>query len=139
MQGSKKTKANAGETLVEVTASIFIFLLLMGILQGAVSYSNAALKKNKEIRADNAAILESLQGADVTEQSLKSVSFAATNSAMTVKGDTVFTIPVILASKSASYTAADGIQKEVTFYLFDVSQDTGTGETQSADQGGDTP
>ena len=126
MQVTKKTKANAGETLVEVMASIFIFLLLMGILQGAISYSNAALKKNKEIRADNAAILESLQNADAEQQSTKTISFSATNSAMTAKGNQVFSVPVALASKSADYTAADGNTKKVTFYLFDV-------------QGGDTP
>ena len=57
----KKSRANAGETLVEVVASIFIFLILMGILQGAITYSSNSLKKNKEIRSDNAKIMEALQ------------------------------------------------------------------------------
>ena len=56
MRPIKKSRANAGETLVEVVASIFIFLILMGILQGAITYSSNSLKKNKEIRSDNAKI-----------------------------------------------------------------------------------
>ena len=51
---TKKTRANAGETLVEVMASVFIFLIMMGIMEAAISYSNASLAKNKEIRANNA-------------------------------------------------------------------------------------
>ena len=34
----KTLRSRSGDTLVEVMASIFIFLLMMGILQGAVSY-----------------------------------------------------------------------------------------------------
>ena len=68
MRPIKKSRANAGETLVEVVASIFIFLILMGILQGAITYSSNSLKKNKEIRSDNAKIMEALQN---TEDELK--------------------------------------------------------------------
>ena len=32
MRKHKKTRANNGETLVEVTASIFIFLIMLGII-----------------------------------------------------------------------------------------------------------
>ena len=67
MKKHKKTRANAGETLVEVTASIFLFLIMMGILQGAIAYSNAALAKNKQIRSDNAAILAKLQNTTSVE------------------------------------------------------------------------
>ena len=52
MRKHKKTRANSGETLVEVTASIFIFLIMLGIIQGAISYSQASLAKNKEIRSE---------------------------------------------------------------------------------------
>lgn len=45
---------------MEVMASIFIFLLMMGILQGAVSYSSASMRKNQEIRQENAKILKEL-------------------------------------------------------------------------------
>jgi len=67
----KKSRANAGETLVEVVASIFIFLILMGILQGAITYSSNSLKKNKEIRSDNAKIMEALQNTEVTSVEIR--------------------------------------------------------------------
>ena len=68
MHRIKRIKAKAGETLVEVMASMFIFLIMFGVLEGAISYSNSALKKNKEIRADNAAVLEGLQSSEETEE-----------------------------------------------------------------------
>ena len=77
MKKSEKTRANAGETLVEVTAGIFLFLIMMGILQGAIAYSNAALAKNKQIRSDNAIILEKLQNTAVTEREVRSLQFVA--------------------------------------------------------------
>ena len=49
----KKLREKSGETLVEVLASMFIFLILFGILQGAVSYSHASMQKNKQIREEN--------------------------------------------------------------------------------------
>ena len=45
---SKKNRWNRGETLVEVMAAMVIFLLLMGILQGSVKYSRAALEKSRK-------------------------------------------------------------------------------------------
>ena len=56
----KTLRSRSGDTLVEVMASIFIFLLMMGILQGAVSYSSASMRKNQEIRQENAEILKKL-------------------------------------------------------------------------------
>ena len=44
MHRIKRIKAKAGETLVEVMASMFIFLIMFGVLEGAISYSNSALK-----------------------------------------------------------------------------------------------
>ena len=66
MHRIKRIKAKSGETLIEVMASMFIFLLMIGVLQGAISYSNSALTKNKEIRANNAAILQELQSTEGT-------------------------------------------------------------------------
>ena len=80
MRKHKKTRANSGETLVEVTASIFIFLIMLGIIQGAISYSQASLAKNKEIRSENAKIIEGLQSAATQEEMVKNMQFVATNS-----------------------------------------------------------
>lgn len=116
----KKTKANAGETLVEVMASIFIFLIMMGILQSAVSYSHAALLKNKEIRANNAAALSHLAETspeDVSTESV-SVSFVAATSDLQQFGSQVFTVKTKLQKKTVSYTDTDGQPQTITVYVY---------------------
>ena len=119
MQQIKKTRANAGETLVEVVASIFIFLILMGILQGAISYSSNALKENKKIRKDNAKVIEALQSADVTSvKEGENITFVAANTNMTVLGSQVFSTSTDLMKKVVDYQGSDGKEKQITFYLY---------------------
>lgn len=134
MRPIKKSKANAGETLVEVVASIFIFLILMGILQGAITYSSNSLKKNKEIRSDNAKIIEALQNTEAASvKSNTSIDFNATNSDMSVKGNHVFSVATDLDKKVVNYTGSDGKKQTITFYLYG-SPDAGT--SQGEDQAG---
>ena len=115
----KKSRANAGETLVEVVASIFIFLILMGILQGAITYSSNSLKKNKEIRSDNAKIMEALQNTEVTSvERNKNIDFNATNSDMSIKGNHVFSVATDLNKKIVTYTDSKGEEQTTTFYLY---------------------
>ena len=119
VQQIKKTRANAGETLVEVVASIFIFLILMGILQGAISYSSNALKENKKIRKDNAKVIEALQNADVTSvKEGENITFVAANTNMTVLGSQVFSTSTDLMKKVVDYQVSDGKEKQITFYLY---------------------
>lgn len=119
VQQIKKTRANAGETLVEVVASIFIFLILMGILQGAISYSSNALKENKKIRKDNANVIEALQSADVTSvKEGENITFVAANTNMTVLGSQVFSTSTDLMKKVVDYQGNDGKEKQITFYLY---------------------
>lgn len=119
VQQIKKTRANAGETLVEVVASIFIFLILMGILQGAISYSSNALKENKKIRKDNAKVIEKLQSADVTSvKEGENITFVAANTNMTVLGSQVFSTSTDLMKKVVDYQGSDGKGKQITFYLY---------------------
>lgn len=119
VQQIKKTRANAGETLVEVVASIFIFLILMGILQGAISYSSNALKENKKIRKDNAKVIEALQSADVTSvKEGENITFVAANTNMTVLGSQVFSTSTDLMKKVVDYQGSDGKEKQITFYLY---------------------
>ena len=119
MRPIKKSRANAGETLVEVVASIFIFLILMGILQGAITYSSNSLKKNKEIRSDNAKIMEALQNTEVTSvEKNKSIDFNATNSDMSIKGNHVFSVEVDLNKKIVTYRDSKGEEQTITFYLY---------------------
>ena len=113
VQQIKKTRANAGETLVEVVASIFIFLILMGILQGAISYSSNALKENKKIRKDNAKVIEALQSADVTSvKEGENITFVAANTNMTVLGSQVFSTSTDLMKKVVDYQGSDGKETE---------------------------
>lgn len=118
----RKTKANAGETLVEVVASIFIFLIMMGILQGAISYSNAAMKKNKEIRKENEQIISELQSAIAEDAGRQTIGFSAVNSDMTVMGNQVFRINTDFVEKTVSYEDSEGNTKSTIFYVYQPVQ-----------------
>lgn len=135
MKKSEKTRANAGETLVEVTAGIFLFLIMMGILQGTIAYSNAALAKNKQIRSDNAIILEKLQNTAVTEREVRSLQFVAVNSELTAKGNAVFRVPTVLGKKTLTYTCADGQTKNTVFYLYESTRQKDASEDGKSDGG----
>lgn len=118
----KKTKANAGETLVEVVASIFLFLLMIGILQGAISYSSASMEKNKEIRQENEQIISGLQSAETQSAGRQNIGFSAVNTDMTVMGNEVFRINTDYVEKTVTYTDADGNEKTTTFYMYQPVQ-----------------
>ncbi len=138
----KKTRNNAGETLVEVMASMVIFLLLVAVLQGAVMYSHAAMEKSRKIRADNEAICESLRTTQVqTSGSQENMQFQAVSADGSIKGNLVFQVPVMFGEKDVSYTDSEGRQKLVTFYLYAaMSQgDDSDGQTpESPGEGGGT-
>ena len=123
-----RIKRDAGETLVEVMASIFLFLILMAILQGAITYCSNSLQKNKEIRSENAEIIEGLQTAEEkVATSSYEMRFVATNTDMTVKGNQVFAVSVDLAKKAVDYQDSKGASKQVSFSLFESSEDTSVG------------
>lgn len=132
MEAIKKLRSRSGDTLVEVMASIFIFLLMMGILQGAVSYSSASLRKNQQIRDDNAKILESLSKADTKVNPAASsvtLPFYAANSDLSQTGTTImFSVPTGLYTKEA---------EGVTFYLYGAPEGQNAGA--DTETGGDTP
>ena len=131
---TKKTRANAGETLVEVMASVFIFLIMMGIMEAAISYSNASLAKNKEIRANNAAVLEQLATASVEDGNTKDITFRAANSDVSQLGDNLFTVKTKLQKKTVTYRDTDGREQTVTFCQYGTTR-TGSG----SDPGGSDP
>ena len=101
----KTLRSRSGDTLVEVMASIFIFLLMMGILQGAVSYSNASMRKNQEIRQENAKILKELSTApaeprDDGKDQPVDLAFRAVNADFTQMGSAAgFTVKVSCIKK----------------------------------------
>lgn len=128
----------SGETIVEVIASIFIFLIMLAILQGAVSYSRAMLQKNKEIRAQNAQILDSLSNAELNLNGSQTIRFMAVNSDMTESGNTVFSVPTNLGYKYADYVDSNGTAS-MRFYLYAPTTDStesGTDTNAQPDDGG---
>ena len=131
----KKLKEKSGETLVEVLASMFIFLILFGILQGAVSYSHASMQKNKQIREENAQIIQGLASAQKVDGDSKTLSFIATTSEMDKKGSVVFRVPFTLATKTVTYQDTNGQSKNIVFSLYDVSADASV----TPSEGGDAP
>ncbi len=124
-----KIRKKSGETLVEVIASMFIFLILFGILQGAISYSHASMEKNKQIRAENAEIIQNLASTDTVTGTDKTLQFVATTSDMDQIGNPVFSITANLASKEVHYKDTKGTDQIITFYLYDVPSSS---ETQNA-------
>lgn len=157
MRHLKKSGKNAGETMVEVVASIFIFLILMGIMQGAISYSTASLEKNKEIRANTASVLNQLTQTAVSDQKEQNISFYAVGSDGRI-GNNVFDVQTKLGKKKVVYMDTKGQQQETTFYLYDSVESTagagggtgtgnetgtgtesGTGTGVISGTGGDTP
>lgn len=121
--------SRSGDTLVEVMASIVIFLLMMGILQGAVSYSGRALIKNQEIRKENSKILEGISDATPTKKGETSQTFRATDANLTAVGKDVFTV------KTGLYTlSAEG----VTFARYGTTDSSETEEESHTETGTDT-
>ena len=128
----KTLRSRSGDTLVEVMASIFIFLLMMGILQGAVSYSSASMRKNQEIRQENAEILKELSTAQAAlrdDGQPVDLAFRAVNADFTQMGSaTGFTVKVELYQKKA---------KDVSFLLYHPPEKSDA--SGSDEDGGDTP
>ena len=76
---------SSGESLVEVMVSAVIFLMMMAVLQGAISFCTNAQHKSREIRERNAEICRNLQTASyIPGPESKNYIFKAT----TAEGET---------------------------------------------------
>ena len=117
---NQKTKFNAGESIVEVMASVFVFFIMIGILQGAISYATASMNKNKQIRADNVKIIEALNKTSITSKEDHDFRFVATYKEMNVVGNQVFTIHASLAQKTFTYTDTKNQSQTMTFYVYEI-------------------
>ena len=140
MRNHKKTRANAGETLVEVMVSVVIFLMMVGILQGAILYSRAALVKSRQMRADNETICEALRTEEKKSNGSSSLRFQAVSADGKTLGNQVFQVNADKAKKEITYTGADGTEKTTTFYYYQPPKTTGSTEseepTENAGAGG---
>ena len=116
MKNGRKN-GKSGETLVEIMVSAFLFLILMAVMQGAISFCTNAQRKSEQIREANAEICQNLHsGLAASENGSRSFNFQAVSADGTVEGAQVFSVNVELKKKVASN--GDG-SKTATFYLFD--------------------
>ncbi len=143
MRIRKILSSRSGDTLVEVMASIVLFLLMMGILQGAVAYSGSALKKNREIRQENSKILEKVRAAeaegDKTKKGSVTETFQAIDSSLTTRGNEVFSVTADLYTITVP---AASEEKNVTFSFYGTTKSASSGTdgdgSGSATSGGDS-
>ena len=112
-----RKNGKSGETLVEIMVSAFLFLILMAVMQGAISFCTNARHKSEQIRAANAEICQNLHSAlTAQDNGSSSFDFRAVSADGNVEGKQVFSVNVEMKRKEASN--GDG-SKKVTFYLFD--------------------
>lgn len=98
----KKGRSASGETLVEVMVSAVIFLLMVALLSGAVSFCTNAQQKSALLRKRNAAVCAALR-ADAGAGSGSgdaTLAFYAVSADGSQTGSLVFNLPVKLATKS---------------------------------------
>lgn len=116
-------KNRSGETIVEVLVSAMIFLLLMAVLQGAVTFSSTAQKKSSLLRENNAALFKEIQNTPFTSTGSGSYTFYAYDTGETIRGNPVFSVEAGLGKKDVTYPKAEGGTGTAHFSLF------GGGET----------
>lgn len=116
----QKISPNSGETLVEVLAATAIFLLMMAIMQGAISFCTNAQHKSEAIRSNNAKICENLQksSATITPNGSATYSFKAITSDGEPGGNVLFEVEAGLGTKEVSYEDESGTEQTIIFYLF---------------------
>ena len=128
-----RKRLRSGESLVEALVGIFIFLMILAILQGAVSFCTNAQRESEEIRERNADICQNLRGTDYTEggsgaeanlvfkagsidpETGKPIRDPSTGEPIT--SGTLFNVKVDLGTKDVKYEE-EGEQKSILFYLF---------------------
>lgn len=118
----KRTALRSGETLVEVLAAAAVFLLMMGIMQGAISFCTRAQHKGEALRAVNADICEKLRTAswDTSIPDRRAVySFKAVSAdGQHESSGVLFRVEAGLGEKKVEYKDESGTDRTVTFYVF---------------------
>lgn len=129
-KGLSKLSSKSGETLVEVLAAAAIFLLMMSIMQGAISFCTNAQHKSQAIRNNNAQICKNLRDGSVPVTSgggTATYSFQAVASDGNPGGSVLFKIEAGLGKKEVLYEDESGTDQTVTFYLFQPTVTPGGG------------
>ncbi len=150
-----KIQSRTGESLVEVMVSAVIFLMMMAILQGSISFCTIAQQKCQQIRDINEEICRNLQTTPyIPGGENKDYLFKATTADGEQPGEeaaVLFSIEAEMGTKEITYTDPDGTSRTTTFYIFgssdaDDTEEAGNDEAaedtskEAADSsGGDTP
>lgn len=123
--------SRSGETLVEIMVSAVVFLILVGILQGAIAFCTHAQQRSEQVRETNAAICQSLRQSSYTPgATTSSITFNAVSyDGNTTGTETLFTVAVNLGTKNALYTDETGTQETIAFYVFGPDSAAGGGGT----------
>ncbi len=116
-----KIYKNSGETLVEIMVSAMLFLMMMAIIQGAISFCTNAQHKSREIRESNGEICNKVRqgtaGLSLEDNGgNKSLEFKAISADGQTTGSHVFTVKTDLTKTEVS--DGSGARKAV-FYFFE--------------------
>ena len=121
---NRRVRSNSGETMVEIMVSIVIFLMMMAVMQGAISFSSNAQAKSVQIRKSNAEICQALETSPYWGGGKVTYSFKATSADGGAEGvATLFNVEVEQGKKEVS----DSEGKTTTFYMFGVPGGEGAG------------
>ena len=113
-----KNHKDTGETLVEIMVSAVLFLMMMAVMQGAISFCTNAQHKSEQIRASNAKICQKIRESGGSPASSDSYMYTFRSKS---GSSTVFNIGVNLEKQTVE---SDG--KQAVFYLY-TPQTTGGG------------
>lgn len=122
----RKLLDKSGESLVEIMAGAFLFLMMMALLQGAVTFCSNAQRRSEQVRERNAQICREVREAAYTGAAVQTYAFRATDGAVSGSG-VLFQVEAQLGKKEVPYTDETGALQSVTFYLFGSTVPTGGG------------
>lgn len=125
----KLKRDNRGETIVEVAVSAVIFLIMMGVMQAAVSFCANAQVKSEQIRENTSAICEALQSTEASGSDTAIYSFSQTTGDGKNVGGHAFSLQVLKQTKAVAYTDTEGAQQTVTFQVYGNPGGSGAGGT----------
>ncbi len=126
--GIKSKKS--GESLPEVMISAVLFLLIVAIMQGTISFCTNAFSKSREIRETNARICRNLQKTDFTGGDKESLSFHAVSPDGSQQGtDILFSLQIEKGKKEVLDQDASGNDRKIVFYVYgSASENAGGGQ-----------
>lgn len=126
----KKDVSRSGETLVEIMVSAVVFLILVGILQGAIVFCSNAQRRSEQLRETNSQICQSLrEAAYIPGSESAELVFKAVSHDGSLEGtEILFAVNVDLGTIEAQYTDEAGASWTIDFYVFgsDPAQGGGT-------------